>query len=284
MRNDARLTVALGKYNTLRIVRKVDFGVYLDGGQDGDILMPRKYVPDTVDVGDMVDVFVYRDSEDRLVATTEKPLAQVGDFAYLKVKTVSRFGAFLDWGLTKDLLVPYREQRDRMEVDKSYVVYIFVDPETKRIAASEKVGRYLGNLAPRFKAGDEVDILVAEKTDIGYKAIINNSHYGMLYANELYQPVSIGMRCKAYINRLRDDDKIDLTLRKTGYNKVDDLKEVVIRKLKENGGYMAVGDKTDAQTILLAFGCSKKAFKMAIGTLYKNGIIDLKTDGITLLI
>lgn len=283
MRNNSNIKPQLGRYNTLRIVRKVDFGVYLDGGTLGDILMPQRYVPQNAEIGEYVDAFVYLDSEDRLVATTEKPLAQVGEFAYLKVKAVSRFGAFLDWGLAKDLLVPYSEQRDRMEVDKSYVVYIFVDEESQRIAATEKVSRYLNNIAPRYSAGQEVDILISERNDLGYKAIINNQHTGLLYHNELYQRVEVGQRTKAYVARLRDDDKIDLSLRPTGYAKVDDLKSIIVRRLRENNGHMPVGDKTDAQTILLAFGCSKKAFKMALGALYKQGVVEIGNDGIRLV-
>lgn len=283
MRNNSNIKPQLGRYNTLRIVRKVDFGVYLDGGTLGDILMPQRYVPQNAEIGEYVDAFVYLDSEDRLVATTEKPLAQVGEFAYLKVKAVSRFGAFLDWGLAKDLLVPYSEQRDRMEVDKSYVVYVFVDEESQRIAATEKVSRYLNNIAPRYSAGQEVDILISERNDLGYKAIINNQHTGLLYHNELYQRVEVGQRTKAYVARLRDDDKIDLSLRPTGYAKVDDLKSIIVRRLRENNGHMPVGDKTDAQTILLAFGCSKKAFKMALGALYKQGVVEIGNDGIRLV-
>lgn len=283
MRNNSNIKPQLGRYNTLRIVRKVDFGVYLDGGTLGDILMPQRYVPQNAEIGEYVDAFVYLDSEDRLVATTEKPLAQVGEFAYLKVKAVSLFGAFLDWGLAKDLLVPYSEQRDRMEVDKSYVVYVFVDEESQRIAATEKVSRYLNNIAPRYSAGQEVDILISERNDLGYKAIINNQHTGLLYHNELYQRVEVGQRTKAYVARLRDDDKIDLSLRPTGYAKVDDLKSIIVRRLRENNGHMPVGDKTDAQTILLAFGCSKKAFKMALGALYKQGVVEIGNDGIRLV-
>lgn len=275
--------VAIGRYNTLRIVRTVDFGVYLDGGDLGDILMPQKYVPSHVGVGDDVDVFVYADSEDRLVATTEKPAAQVGEFAYLPVKSVSRFGAFLDWGLTKDLLVPYSEQRDRMQPDKSYVVYIFLDKNTKRIAASEKTNKYLDNIAPRYETGEEVDCLICDTTELGYKAIINNAHTGIIYKSETYRAMSIGERMKAYVKKVREDDKIDLSLQKLGFEKVDSLRQTIIQKLKINGGRMAVGDKTDPETIKFAFGCSKKAFKMTIGSMYKDGIIAIEQDGIRLL-
>ncbi len=274
--------IALGRYNTLRITRKVDFGVYLNGGADGDILMPQKYVPINAEIGDEVDVFVYADSEDRLVATTEKPLATVGQFAYLKVTNVTRFGAFLDWGLTKDLLVPYGEQRSRMQVGESYIVYIYVDANTRRIAASEKTGKYLDNIAPRYEPGEEVDALIESRTDLGYKAIVNNAHTGIIYHSDVFRPMHIGQRIKAYIGKVRDDDKIDLLLQKTGFGKVDNLRQSITQRLRENGGRMAVGDKTDPDTIRLAFGCSKKAFKMTIGAMYKDGEIRIGENEITL--
>ncbi|MCQ2230071.1 MAG: S1-like domain-containing RNA-binding protein [Bacteroidales bacterium] len=275
--------VAIGRYNTLKVKRSVDFGVFLDDGEGNDILMPQKYVADHVQIGDMVDVFVYADSEDRLVATTETPRAQVGEFAYLPVKAISRFGAFLDWGLTKDLLVPYSEQRDRMEMDKSYVVYLYLDKNTKRVAASEKLNRYLDNIAPRYEVGEEVDVLVYDVTNLGYKAIINNTHSGVIYRTEAFKVLRVGDRMKAYVKKVREDDKIDLSLQKLGFGKVGSLRETIIKKLQENGGRMAVGDKTDPETIMLAFGCSKKAFKMAIGAMYKEGSISIEADGIRLL-
>lgn len=274
--------IALGCYNTLRITRKVDFGVYLDGGEDDDILMPQKYVPVNAEVGDEVDVFVYADSEDRLVATTEKPFATVGQFAYLKVTTVTRFGAFLDWGLTKDLLVPYSEQRSRMQVGESYIVYIYADNNTRRIAATEKTSRYLDNIAPRYQNGEEVDALIVARTDLGYKAIINNLHTGIIYNSDVYRPLQIGQTIKAYISKVRDDDKIDLKLQKSGFDKVSSLRQTIVQRLHENGGRMAVGDKTDPETIKLAFGCSKKAFKMTIGAMYKDGEINIADNCITL--
>lgn len=284
MKNTETPKLHIGKHNTLRIARTVDFGVYLDGLDKGDILMPKRYVPDNVTVGDKVDAFVYLDSEDRLVATTEKPLATVGDFAYLEVKGVSRFGAFLDWGLAKDLLVPYNEQRARMEVGKRYVVHVFVDEQTQRIAATEKINRYLDNIAPRYETGDEVDVLIAERTDIGYKAIVNNLHSGLLYANETYRRLAVGDRLKAYVKKVRDDDRIDLSLQKLGYERVNPLRDAIIKKLRENGGRLAVGDKSDPETIKFLFGCSKKAFKMALGALYKEQIVNITPQGISLLI
>lgn len=275
--------VAVGRFNTLRVVRTVDFGYFLDGGELGDILMPAKYATNGIGVGSMVDVFVYSDSEDRLIATTEKPYAQVGEFAYLTVKSVSRFGAFLDWGLLKDLLVPYGEQRSRMEEGKSYVVYIYLDSTKKRIAATEKINRFLDNVAPRYEMGDEVDIMITEETDLGYKAIVNNLHSGIIYHSSVYSRLKTGYRCKAYVQKVREDDKIDLTLQKIGFAKAADLSGIIIQRLQEHGGRMAVGDKSDPEIIKFAFGCSKKAFKMAIGSLYKQGRIIIGDEEIKLV-
>lgn len=283
MEANKNIKIKIGRYNTLRVVRAVDFGVYLDGGDKGDILMPKRYVSENIHIGDDVDVFVYLDSEDRLVATTETPLAQVGEFAFLRVKTVTQFGAFLDWGLTKDLLVPYKEQRDRMCVDKSYIVYLYVDENSNRIAASEKINKYLDNIAPKYNQGDEVDILISDKTPMGYKAIINNCHSGLIYNNEMYERLEIGEHRKAYIKQVREDDKIDLSLQRIGYDKVDDLKSTIIKRLKEHNGKMPIGDHTDPETIRFMFGCSKKTFKMTIGTMYREQIISIDSDGITLL-
>ncbi|MBE6339899.1 MAG: S1 RNA-binding domain-containing protein [Bacteroidales bacterium] len=283
MKNLTNQKIEFGRVNTLKVIRLVDFGVYLDGGESGDILMPKRYVPDGIREGDSVDVFVYIDSEDRPVATTEKPYAMAGEFAFLAVKSVSRFGAFLDWGVAKDLLVPYSEQLTRMEEGKSYVVYIYYDARSKRMVATERYGSFLDNLLPKYEKGEAVQVLVSQRTPLGYRAIINNKHTGMIYASEVGSKLRIGQQLKAYILKVRDDDKIDLTLTPLGYDKVGDLKQVIIRRLQENGGRMRVGDKTDPETIKFAFGCSKKAFKMTIGTLYKQGIINIDNDGITLL-
>lgn len=283
MKNVVHTTLQIGRYNRLRIARRVDFGVYLDGGAEGDILMPARYVPQGVDIGDAVDCLVYHDSEDRLVATTEQPIAFEGDFACLECKAVNRFGAFLDWGVAKDLLVPYKEQRTRMEPGRRYVVRIYADPASGRLAATEKIARYLDNLAPRYTPGQQVDILVCERTQLGYKAIVNSAHTGLLYHSDIKKPLDIGYAGTAYIQRLRDDDRIDLSLLPTGYHKVDDLRHIVLRRLRENGGRMLLGDKSDPGDIRLAFGCSKKAFKMTIGTLYREGLIDIGDNTLKLL-
>ncbi|MDP4207152.1 MAG: S1-like domain-containing RNA-binding protein [Bacteroidota bacterium] len=273
---------AIGKNNTLEVVRMVDFGAYLDGEELGEILMPQKYLPQDCKPGDQVDVFVYLDSEDRLVATTEKPYAMVGEFASLKVVSVNTVGAFLDWGLLKDLLVPYREQKQKMEVDRYYLVYIYLDHESKRIVASAKIEKHVDNVLPDYEEGQEVDLIICNPTELGYKAIINNAHFGMLYNNEVFTTLRRGQHLKGYIKKIREDEKIDLTLHKPGYEKVEDFTETIVEKLKNSGGFIPVNDKTPSDTIYGLFGVSKKTFKKAIGALYKNRVITIEENGIRL--
>lgn len=274
----------IGKYNNLRVIKHVDFGVYLDGDAYGEILLPKRYVPENCQEDDMLDVFLYKDSEDRIIATTEKPFVQVGECAFLRVVATGTVGAFLDWGLPKDLLVPYSEQHLRMEEGKSYLVYVFRDSETDRIIASSKLDRYIDNTMPEYKSGQEVDIWISNRTDLGYKAIINNLHWGILYANEVFRPLKTGDKLKAYIKKVRPDDKIDLSLEKPGYARTDNAAANIL-KLLENSrdGFLPYNDKTDAELIYKIFGMSKKAFKMSIGNLYKNKLIEIKPDGIKLV-
>jgi len=275
--------VEIGRVNTLEVVRETDNGLYLDGRELGEILMPKKFITEEVRNLGWADVFVYTDSEDRLVATTEKPFAMVGDFAFLKVVSVSRFGAFLDWGLPKDLLVPFREQKADMVEGRSYLVCLFVDVLTKRIAASAKIDKFLDNTPPEYEPGDKVQLLIAEETDLGYKAIVNNEHWGMLYKNQIYQPLSQGLKITGYINKVRDDEKIDLLLEKPGYEKVDAISQKILDELKQNRGFMAVSDNTSPEMINALFGISKKNFKKAIGSLYKKRMITFDSDGIRLV-
>jgi len=275
--------VEIGKINTLEVVRETDNGLYLDGRELGEILMPRKFITEEVRNKGWADVFVYTDSEDRLVATTESPFAKVGEFAFLKVMETSRFGAFLDWGLPKDLLVPFREQKADMVDGRSYIVYLFVDLVTNRIAASAKIDKYLDNTPPEYEPGDEVELLITEETDLGYKAIVNNEHWGMLYKNQVFQTLEKGQKVTGYINKVRDDDKIDLLLEKPGYEKVDAVSQKILDELKQNRGFMAVTDKTSPEMIQLMFGTSKKNFKKAIGNLYKKRMITFDLDGIRLV-
>jgi predicted RNA-binding protein (virulence factor B family) len=274
--------VNIGRYNTLRVIKEVDFGVYLDGESEGEILMPVRYVPANCQVGDFVDVFLYLDSEDRPIATTEQPFAQVGEFAMLRVQSVNKIGTFLDWGIMKDLLVPFREQKVTMTEGRSYLVYIYVDEETRRIVASAKLNKFLDKTLPDYEVGQEVDLVIESETDLGYKAIVNNRHWGILYENEVFEQLAKGLKVKGYIKKIRTDNKIDLSLHPLGYEKVDPLTQMILDELKKMGGYIAVSDKSDAEEVYRVFGISKKSFKQAIGALYKKRLITISPDGIRL--
>ena len=273
----------IGKVNELKVVKEVDFGIYLDGGEYGEILMPKRYVPEDCKPEDMINAFIYRDSEDRIIATTETPKAMVDQFAFLKVKSVTTVGAFLDWGLPKDLLVPYREQSHKMESGKSYPVYLYLDNETERIVASSKINRFLDNLPPKFEENQEVDLFIISKTDIGYKAIINNFHTGILYHNEVFRTINQGQRLKGYIKKVREDEKIDLCLEKPGFEKQDAMSETILTYLKNNDGFMELTDKSAPEKIYAIFETSKKNFKKAIGSLYKKKLVSIEENGIRLL-
>lgn len=272
----------IGKINTMRINRAVDFGVYLDGGEEGEILMPKKYIPEGKQIGDEVEAFVYMDSEDRPVATTEKPLVQVGQFGALKVLEVNELGAFADWGVLKDLLIPYAEQRENLEEGQSVVVYVYLDKVSRRIVGSAKVEKFLDTFALDVEEGDEVDLMVFGKTPLGYKAIVNGLHTGVLYKNEVFKPLRIGDQMKGFIKKVREDEKIDLSLSKASFEQSKDLTSIIIAKLKENGGFLRVTDKSNPDVIYQLFGESKKTFKKAVGHLYKQRLIVIEEEGIRL--
>lgn len=274
--------IKLGKYNQLEVVKEVDFGVYLNGDEDGEILLPKRYVPEGTKPGDILNVFIYLDMEERLVATTLQPYVQVGEFACLEVAWVNQFGAFLNWGLMKDLFVPFREQKMKMQKGKRYVVYVHLDEESYRIVASAKVEHFLSTEKPDYQPGQEVEVLVWQRTELGYKVIVENKFSGMLYHNEIFQPLEVGMRLTAFIKQVRPDGKIDLVLQKAGARKVDDFSEVLWQYIKDNDGFTPLNDKTDAEVIYHTFGVSKKTFKKAVGDLYKKHRIVLEEDGIHL--
>ena len=274
--------IKLGRYNQLEIVKEVDFGVYLDGDEDGEILLPLKYVPEGSAPGDILNVFIYLDMEERLVATTQQPYAQVGDFACLEVAWVNEYGAFLDWGLMKDLFVPFREQKVKMQKGRRYVVYVDLDEESYRIMGSARVERYLSRERADYLPGDEVEVMVWQRTDLGYKVIVNNKFGGMLYHNEIFQQLATGMKLPAFVKQVRPDGKIDLELQQAGFRKVDDFAEVLLQFIKDKGGRTSINDKTDAETIYDTFGVSKKTFKKAVGELYKKRLIVLEDGGIRL--
>lgn len=275
--------IQLGAFNRLTIVKEVDFGLYLDGGDEGEILLPRRYVPATYKIGDEIDVFLYLDQDERLVATTEQPLAQVGDFAYLECSWVNEYGAFLNWGLMKDLFCPFREQKKRMEIGSSYIVYVTIDEESYRMMASAKVEHFLSKDKPPYKAGDEVQILVWQKTDLGFKAIIDNAYAGLIYRDQIFKYVHTGDRMKAYVANVRPDGKIDLTLQHTGRQQTLDFSETLLTYLHEHGGTCDLGDKSDAEEIKARFEVSKKVYKKAIGDLYRRRLITISDGGIHLV-
>lgn len=273
----------LGRINPLKVVKEVDFGLYLDGGSDGEILLPKRYIPEGAQIGDTLSVFVYKDSEDRLVATTETPLAQVGSYASLRVTSVTDQGAFLDWGLMKDLFVPHREQREPMEVGQFYPVFVYVDYESQRITASSRLDSFFEVEAPEVEEGQEVDIIVFKETDLGWKVVVDQRYSGMLYHSEIFLPIQIGQTCKAYVKRVRPDHKLDLILQKPGFEKVDAFSDQLHGMLKEADGFLSITDKTPAETIYEQFSVSKKTFKKAVGDLYRKRLIVLEETGIRLV-
>jgi len=275
--------VEIGKTNRLRVVKKVDFGFYLDGEQLDEILLPGRYASESCKMGDMLDVFVYTDSDDLLIATTEKPYVQVNQCALLKVIEVNDAGAFLDWGLPKDLLLPYSEQQNPVTAGQSVVVYVFLDESTDRLAASTKLGKYLSETSTWFKPDQEVDLLVCAQSDLGYKAIINNTHLGLLFKNEVFTPLEIGKTTKAYIKSIREDHKIDLTLQLSNPNTRVALSEKILAYLKSHEGISSLTDKSPPEEIYRQYSVSKASYKKALGGLYKQRLITIDKKQITLL-
>lgn len=276
--------IQLGKRNDMKVLRMVDFGAYLDAGDIGEILLPSRYVPDGCKVGDEVNVFIYLDSEERLVATTQKSLVEVNHFACLEVKWVNEHGAFLDWGLMKDLFCPFKEQKQKMQVGYKYVVYAYIDAVTYRIVASAKLEKFISNERPPYSKGDEVDIIVCQRTDLGFKVIVDEKFYGMLFDKDVFKPLREGDRMKAYIKQVRPDDKIDLVLQnESGRELVEGFADRLLQELfASEGGCLPYHDKTDADEIYRVFGVSKKTFKRAVGDLYKRNLIALTEGGIEL--
>lgn len=275
--------IKLGEYNLMKVVKEVDFGLYLDGGDEGEILLPSRYVPEGTKPGDEIEVFVYLDQDERPIATTQKPLAKVGDFAYLEVAWVNEYGAFLNWGLMKDLFCPFREQKKRMMLGAAYIVYVTVDEDSYRLMATAKVDRYLDRERPMYRHGDEVDLLVWQKTDLGFKVIVDNRFSGLLYDNQIFRHITTGDRLKGYIDHIRQDGKIDVTLQPTGYRQAEEFSETLLHYLHENDGRCDLGDKSPAELIADRFKVSKKTFKKAVGDLYRRRLITIGDDGIALI-
>lgn len=273
----------IGKFNELTACKSTPQGMYLQDDKGNEILLPNKYVSDGCKPGVKLKVFVYLDSEDRIIATTKTPKATAGDFACLKVKDVNNVGAFLDWGLEKDLFVPFKEQRKPLRVGEDCVFFVYVDSETNRLIASSKLNKFFENKIEQISSNDEVEILVTAKTDLGFTCVVENKFSGLIYANEVFQDIRMGDRLKAYVKKVRHHDgKIDISLQQTGYSKVGDLPTQILKKLKLQAGFMPVNSKTDPEKIYDLFGVSKKTFKMAIGALYKERKIVITDDGIKL--
>ncbi|WP_341524307.1 S1-like domain-containing RNA-binding protein [Pseudomonas sp. G.S.17] len=275
----------IGRYNSLQVVKHTNFGLYLDGGADGEILLPNRYIPKDIpsEDEDWLNVFVYLDSEDKLLATTETPKVQVGEFASLKVLEVNSIGVFLDWGLPKDLLLPYSEEKRTLQAGDYCVVHVYLDKHTRRITATARLDRYLDKTPATYTVGQEVDLLVAEATDMGFKAIINNKHWGLIHKNEVFKFMRAGKQEKGFIKEIRSDGNLSLSLQPVGAEASSSLNSKILSKLRENNGTLPVSDKSDPQIISGLFGVSKGNFKKAIGALYKSGQIVIHVDRIDLV-
>jgi len=273
----------IGKINRLEIVRTTAGGLVLDGGTLGEILMPNRYVSNAGNPGDTIEVFLMLDSEERLIATNLRPYAMVGEFAALRVAAVTRIGAFLSWGLPKDLFVPFREQKIEMQEGRTYVVRIYLDETSGRIAASSKLDKFLDLAPANYKLAEKVQLLICAKTDLGFKAIVNGRHWGILFYNVVFTPLEMGQKIEGYIKQVRPDGKLDLCLQKPGFGKVKALTDVILEYLKSQGGFMPITDKNPPEEIYRLFGVSKKSYKMAIGTLYKKRLITFENDGTKLV-
>lgn len=269
-----------GIYHTLRVVKHVDFGIYLDGGDDVEILMPTRFVPQGVEDGDEIEVFIYHDNEGRLIATSQKPYGIVGDIVALEVRDKNEHGAFLNWGLMKDLFLPLSQQTSPIRVGGKYMVYIYVDEQTGRLAATERISRYISNEELAVAEGDEADFVVWRETDIGYAVIINNKHEGLVHYNEVFKELNTGDKVKGYIKAILPDNKVTVSLGKKGYQRIESEVDKVMRLLEENNGYLPYHDKSAPDEIYNFFGMSKKAFKMATGSLYKQRKISFTKTGI----
>ncbi len=275
----------VGRMNRLKVVNLLDFGAFLDGGLLDDILMPRRFVPEGCAIGDELDVFVYLDSDGVPIATTLRPKVQVGQFAALKVTDTNRVGAFLDWNMPKELLVPFSEQKDRMVKDQFYMVYVYQEKESYRIVGSSKISKFLSTVPHQYKNGQPVSLMICDKTDIGYTVIIEGKYMGVLFEQDIIEPVRLGMKLDGFIKRVRPDAKLDVCLKKPGFDKsaISDLGLKILSQLEENNGFLPFNDRTAPDVVKKVFGVSKRSFKMALGGLYKQRLISLQNDGVRLL-
>jgi predicted RNA-binding protein (virulence factor B family) len=272
--------IEAGRYHTLEAVKKVDFGWYLDGGNGLEILLPTRFVPDDLQLGDRIKVFIYHDGESRLIATTQRPLAAVGDIAALKVVSQNHQGAFLEWGIMKDLFLPLSQQSSRIYDGQKYLVYVYIDELTGRTTATERFGRMLLNHTNELAVGEAVDILIWAETDLGYRAIVDGLYTGLLYHSDILERLEPGQRIQGFVHAVRPDGKLDLKPGIRGHNRVKQNTDILLEKLREAGGYLPYNDKTPPEVIADVFGMSKKVFKMAVGALYKQQQIVLTQTGI----
>lgn len=273
----------LGKVNRLEIDRDTPPGLFLIDEEGNDVLLPGKYIPENFQIGDLIDVFIYLDNEERIIATTEMPYMQLGDFAWLRVNQVTKYGAFLDLGIEKDLFVPFNEQARPMQAGKSYLVYMFLDEKTDRLVGTSKINRFLSNENLTVEQFDEVDIIVSHMTDIGVNVIINQLHKGLVYQDQVFKDVRVGDVLKGYIKKIRPGNKIDVTFEQIGYRNIEPNAKVILDELEKNDGFLGLTDKSNPEIIKQILQMSKKTFKKAIGSLYKAKKIKIGDDGIYLI-
>lgn len=275
--------IKIGQINSLEVIKKADFGVFLDGDDYGSVLLPNKYVPEGTDIGDKIDVFLYFDSESQLAATIEKPVAQVGEWGLMKIEGVNQTGAFVNWGIKeKDLLVPFSEQRTRFSAGQTILVYVYSDKASGRIVGTTKFNKWLDKTPADYEVNQQVDLIIAERSQLGYKAIVNGKHWGMIFPSDVFGKLFIGKTLKGFIKQIREDGKIDLALQKVGVAKMDDLSSKILDQLEKKGGFLPLNDKSSPEAIFAAFRTSKGTYKKTIGGLYKQGKIVIEKDGIRL--
>ncbi len=276
--------IKVGQHADLEAIKITPQGMYLDGGPYGEVLLPNKYIPKDLEPGGTLRVFLYTDSEDRVIATTLKPKATIGKFAVMQTVDVNKVGAFLDWGLEKDLFVPFSQQMVDMERGRYYCVYVYNDEITDRVVGSAKIHKFISLPPEDLEVNQKVDILIAQTTDLGYRAVVNQSYFGQLYHNEIFGKIYVGQEMEAYIKKIREDGKIDLVLQKTGFkNVIDDISQTVLTAIQDNDGFLPLNDKSAPEDIYQEFKFSKKIFKKAVGQLYKNKLITIEKDGIRVL-
>ncbi|MGI3064743.1 CvfB family protein [Vibrio diabolicus] len=275
--------IKIGQINSLEVIKKADFGVFLDGDDYGSVLLPNKYAPEGTEIGDHVDVFLYFDSESQLAATIERPIAQVGEWGLMKIEGVNATGAFVNWGIKeKDLLIPFSEQRTRFSAGQTILVYVYTDKASGRIVGTTKFNKWLDKTPANYEVNEQVDLIIAERSQLGYKAIVNGKHWGMIFPSDVFGKLYIGKKLKGFIKQIREDGKIDLALQKVGVAKMDDLSSKILDLLEKKGGFLPLNDKSSPEAIFDAFRTSKGTYKKTIGGLYKQGKIVIEKDGIRL--